>query len=69
MPPPGFLKSNNNTEEWASWWTEGRRGREGGREHLEEAAGEDQTGGSSETRSLMQLSFIYVNTDNMLIAQ
>lgn len=21
MPPPGFLKSNNNSEEWASWWT------------------------------------------------
>lgn len=30
MPPPGFLKSSNNTEEWASWWT--GRGEEGGRE-------------------------------------
>lgn len=42
MPPPGFLKSNNNTEEWASWWTEGKR--EGGKEHFKGAASEVQDG-------------------------
>lgn len=26
MPPPGFLKSNNNTEEWASWRIQGEEG-------------------------------------------